>query len=739
MTARAKNEPHTRREAGSEGRVRVAIIGGGLAGLTTAFELSRPQQDVRHEVTVYQMGWRLGGKGASGRGPSGRIEEHGLHLWMGFYENAFRLMRECYAELARDEFRHPIATWQDAFKPAPFVAITDRQPGGEWEPWLAHFPAGHGLPGDPLGEGNPFSLNGYLSKATALVVELLRSAERSRPHPAADAAPAEDAAPSSRPSPASPERIVEAVEWVLRHGQLATAAALLEATELLRASLDAVLPGQRAGNGLLLRLIEAIAAAARRQLEMLVDGDPALRRTWQVIDLILAIIRGSITHGLTLNPKGFDAIDDYDWREWLALHGASAESLSSGFVRGIYDLAFAYENGDIARPRLSAASALRGAMRMFFTYRGSLFWRMSAGMGDVVFAPLYEVLKRRGVRFEFFHRLTDVRVSPRGAADPHVQALCFDVQALIKNETEYQPLVDVHGLPCWPAEPDFSQLVGGTRLRQKGVQLESPWDPTRAGESVLRVGDDFDFVVLAVGGGAVPGLCSQLIERSPTWKRMAENLHCVATQAFQVWMNEDMSTLGWRHPPSNLSGWVEPFDTWADMSHLIAAERFTAPVKSIAYFCSPLADPAPGQPASGEPFHRAQQRRVRDSAVRFLDQEVGALWPQAREASGGFRWDLLAGDSPEHRKARGERRFDSQFWTANVRPSDLYALSLPGTQRHRLSPLDMSFDNFTVAGDWTLSGLNTGCVESAVMSGLLASHALSQRPALEEIIGYDHP
>ena len=47
----------------------------------------------RYDVTVYQPGWRLGGKGASGRGPADRVEEHGLHVWMGFYENAFALMR----------------------------------------------------------------------------------------------------------------------------------------------------------------------------------------------------------------------------------------------------------------------------------------------------------------------------------------------------------------------------------------------------------------------------------------------------------------------------------------------------------------------------------------------------------------------------------------------------------------------------------------------------------------------
>jgi uncharacterized protein with NAD-binding domain and iron-sulfur cluster len=51
----------------------------------------------------------------------------------------------------------------------------------------------------------------------------------------------------------------------------------------------------------------------------------------------------------------------------------------------------------------------------------------------------------------------------------------------------------------------------------------------------------------------------------------------------------------------------------------------------------------------------------------------------------------------------------------------------------------MDFDNLTIAGDWTASGLDSGCIESAVMSGLLAAHALSGAPALDQIVGYDHP
>jgi len=74
-----------------------------------------------------------------------------------------------------------------------------------------------------------------------------------------------------------------------------------------------------------------------------------------------------------------------------------------------------------------------------------------------------------------------------------------------------------------------------------------------------------------------------------------------------------------------------------------------------------------------------------------------------------------------------------------VRPSDRYTQCLPGSTKHRISPLDRTYDNLTIAGDWTNCSLNMGCVEAAVMSGLLAAHALSGSPELADIVGYDHP
>src|SRR5215470_7675583 len=120
--------------------IQVAVIGGGCAGMTAAFELSRPKHGGKYAVTVFQEGFRLGGKGASGRGPADRIEEHGLHLWMGFYENAFRIMRECYEELGRDPKRQPMARWQDAFVPDHMSGVADRSPDGRWSPWMVYFP-----------------------------------------------------------------------------------------------------------------------------------------------------------------------------------------------------------------------------------------------------------------------------------------------------------------------------------------------------------------------------------------------------------------------------------------------------------------------------------------------------------------------------------------------------------------------------------------------------------------------
>lgn len=699
--------------------------------MAAAFELTRPEHEGRFRVTVYQLGWRLGGKGASGRGPAGRIEEHGLHLWMGFYENAFRLMRECYAELKRSPGECPIADWQDAFYEAPAAGLADHAPSGEWSVWTALIPPGEGAPGDPGRTPPRWTLSDLVLRGLALIGEALERVATRR---------TENGRRGPRLLDGPPDAMVtRMVELATTLGPVASLAGVIEVTRLLQ-TVIALVPALSVAR--VQESFKAVEAAARVQMKALTDRDDELRRVWELLDIMLAVMRGSLRFGLLTDPRGFDAIDEYDCREWLMEHGASESSVNGAFVRGLHDLALAYQNGDPTRPRFSAGEGLRGSFRAFFNYRRSFFWKMRAGMGDVVFAPFYEVLKKRGVRFEFFHRLRNIKVSKEAVAAPgelpHVTALEFDVQARIIDANGYRPLVDVGGLPCWPSEPIWSQLVDGQRLAAAGVDFESHHEHRRVRRKILQVRRDFDFVVLGIGLGAIKYVCRELIQRSQPWREMVENVATVRTQAFQIWMNEDMESLGWTDSSlSSLSAFVQPFGTWADMTHLVSREDWPdPPPKAIAYFCGVL-------PEVPESEIATQRDSVRESAVRFLNHEIGKLWPKAQRSPGKFRWDLLVNPRREGHRGRtlppDERRFATQFWTANVNPSDRYVQSLPGTTRYRISPLDQHFDNLTVAGDWTSCGMNIGCVEAAVTSGRLAAHALSQSPQLEDIFGFDFP
>lgn len=728
--------------------IEVAVIGGGCGSIAAAFELTRPEHKGKYHVTMYQLGWRLGGKGASGRGSADRIEEHGLHVWLGFYENAFRLLRECYAELGRDPRTCRFADWRDAFFPDSHIGMADVFRDDGWLTWTASFPSGEGLPGDPLKTHNPFTIRSYLARMVDLLRTLLFGVEtRTRGESIRG-----DKAPEAftlhggdgEAQDTSSESLASSMTRLLRYGVLATTAGLIEGLSILEV-IFRVLPTYP--QNLLMRFLEAVSASIRGQCESLITADDEIRCKWEIIDLVVAILVGSVRFGLLYDRRGLDAINEYECREWLRMNGASERSLNSAFVRGLYDLALAYEDGNPRRPRLAAGQALRGSLRMFFTYRGSLFWKMRAGMGDVVFAPFYEVLKKRGVTFNFFHRLENVKLADAATLapgeSPYVEALQFDLQAKVRGRGEYKPLIDVRSVPCWPSSPDYGQLVNGARMRREGWDFESHWDRRKVDTVTLKVSRDFDFVVLGVSIGVIPHVCKEILVRDVRWRAMVERVKTVASQSFQIWMREDMAELGWSEPPVTLSGFVKPFDTWADMGHCVPEENWESYPRSVAYFCNILPDPAREPERSEAGYPSARYEEVRCNAIRFLNEQVHHLWPKAVSGHGKFRWDLLV-DPVESGSAKApsqadETRFASQYWRANVNPTDRYVLALPGSQKYRISPLDNTYDNLTIAGDWTDCGFNEGCVEAAVMSGRLASHAIAQSPALEDIIGYDHP
>ena len=165
-------------------------------------------------MTVYQLGWRLGGKGASGRGPADRIEEHGLHLWMGFYENAFRLMRECYAELGRDRSKCSIADWTDAFFADSFCGVMDESPNGRWSPWTVNFPPMPGQPGDP-GVNVRWTVADYLQRSVTLVRTLLETIRTG------DLGQAPEPRSPAGPVGSSPGELSRLMKQIVSYGRLA--------------------------------------------------------------------------------------------------------------------------------------------------------------------------------------------------------------------------------------------------------------------------------------------------------------------------------------------------------------------------------------------------------------------------------------------------------------------------------------------------------------------------------------
>ncbi|RAV17247.1 amine oxidase [Mycolicibacterium sp. GF69] len=669
-----------------------------MAGLSAAWRLSEPGWRDRFDaITVYQRGWRLGGKAASSRGPHGRIEEHGLHIWLGSYENAFGLLRECYTELDRatTDPGAPIQAWDQALIPADNLGLADRW-GDDWLTWLGTFTRNEELPGEPHSTGREITAVGFLRRAAQLLVDFTRSLR--------DAEPV-GLVLSASPHPYAAETAVEAV-------QRAALAALMAAAE----------PRSSAS------LLDVAVAAVGRTLDR--EHRPDHRRSWLLVSLVVAVVRGLIADNLVTDPRGFRAINDEDFGEWILRHGAHPDVLDFPLIRGLYDLVFGYAGGDPQRPAFAAGLAVFLTGLVLFEYKGAIFWKMTAGMGEIVIAPIYQVLRRRGVRFKFFHRVDSLYLD---AERRHVDAISMGRQlTLADGVDEYQPLTRSRGLPVFPSEP----LADQVRVRPGMHTLESHFGDRSDIETLtLRRGIDFDHVVLAMSLSMVEIVAAELIDDRPEWRAMTENVRTVATQAFQIWLRPDEPALGWPRPGVTTSAYVPPFDTWASMPQTLWAEDWPADDRpgTVAYFCGAFDAPWPVR----EPYDdyvRRSGEAVHAAAVRYLDHHVGLYFPGATTAD-GFAWHLLSGVDGH----RGRDALATQHVSVNIDPSDRYVQSVPGSDKYRLRPDEGGYDNLVLAGDWTDCGMNAGCIEAAVMSGLQAANALLGRGRFYRIRGFYLP
>ena len=675
------------------GKTRVSILGGGLSGLVTAFNLTAPEQQDRYEVTVYQLGWRLGGKCATGRNADlyQRIQEHGLHVFMGQYDNAFGMVQTLYSEAAHP----PFADWRQGYTQTPAMSLME-QVDGQWIPWVFELPVFPGTPGiDP-----PPSLLGRVAQAIEYILHQLQG-----PHAAVIAGHA--AAPWWRRS------IDRVLGWLGREAEAVGLDLLRAAVALInRLDPDPALHA-RSDHATLADLLHQARTWIGEHIAPALAGNTELRRLWILFDLGIANLIGGLRDGLLLDPvANLERVNQLDYRAWLKAHGAGEATIDSALVRALYDLIFAYPEGDWQHYGNVEAGTLFLSLINTATYQGSIIWKFNTATGDLIVQPLYDVLKARGVTFEFFSRVDELVPDPGGA---QIASVKIGRQVALAGP-QYDPLITLpSGQRVWPDRPQFDQLADGAALMASGANLESKWTtwPDALPPTTLIAGQDYDLLVLAIPPGAHRDICAGLIAQKPAWQAMSGALQTVATQSLQTWTSVNEQGLGW-NDPAMVGGFDETnLNSWADISEVLATECWPASAGVVGeqIACGPLPCPPYPPPASEAGYPAAQQALAEALATTYLDSDAQVFWSK-RFGKGGPKAGTLA----------------STYNRINIDPGERYTLTVTDTTKHRLCADGSTYANLFLTGDWILNGQNLGSFEATTISGKLASRAISGFP-----------
>ena len=682
---------------------KIAILGGGMAALSAAYQLTKTQalRDL-HQVTVYQLGWRLGGKAASGRDAQGRNLEHGLHVWFGCYENTFQMIQEVYAS-RKPPGGWALASWQDAVKPQVFTPVGDRAADGGWSYWPLTWAVNCGTPG----EGGLFPTAAEMVETLIdWIILVLEGLDRPSE---AEARAAAGPMPASAAVPATPVSAMAHAKGVFA-GALAGPA---EAEAMAR------------GLNLLAWARDAHAGTVGG-----VGGD--------ILDIFCAVIQG-LAVDIFLPDKPLTSIDAMEFSAWLIKHGANPQIVqTSSIVRVVYDTLFQYQGGDAATPNLAAGTGLGTVMRLVATYKGSMMWEVQAGMGEVIVGPLYQHLVDAGVAFQFFSKVINIEPGPPAPGDlrPLVQSITIQPQAQTVSGP-YQPVKVAAGLVQWPAEPHWDQLQDGAAMKAAKVNFESHWCdwPPAGPNQTLTLGAEFDAVILAIALGAFKplngedvSLAAPLIAADKDFAAWVTNTDIVPSMGVQLWCSQTTAGLGWKYDkPATVSG-PEYLDIWADMTQVLQFEPWPAPKPlSLHYLTGTWATSLCAAPASQTGTPEAAYDAVRTLTIDWLNQYSPIMWPAAR-TGGAFDWSVLVAPAG----TTGEARLDAQWLRPNVDPTECCALSGAGTTQYRPHATS-NFANLYFAGEGTAMGFTTS-FEGSVMSGAAASQAICGSPAA--IIGY---
>ena len=690
---------------------KVAILGGGPAGLSAACSLTATEAlRAQYDVTVYQSGWRVGGKCGQGRmGPENRIEINGTHYLFGAYDACFALARGIFDELeAAGDTR--FGTYESQFLPCSVVALKEFF-NGNWYTWVLKIPGNGKPPGTP---GEEPTLTDVLHTIIGWIIDLGSST------PVAELLAPEHIA--AAPAPAAPEtwwqragellgRELHALEHMVGVGILDIAHELVE-----RLATDVEQPAVCEGLVAVLRYFRDVA---RKLLSGPAATSIEARRIWQLIDLGTSIMIG-ILEDKVFAAGGFENIDGYDLREWIAKWGAEEGTVWSAPLLAWYNAIAAYEGGDVDKPNMSAGLGLRAMLRLGMTYKGAFAFQLSYEVGDSIIAPMYQVLKNRGVRFMYFHRVRELTPSADGTT---IDAISVEQQVTLASgkPASYDPfLILPNGRPVWPNYPMVAQIVNPPAYQD---QLMSFYAPSSGNVTTLQRGTDFDTVVLAIPVAANRWTCAKLMAQKPALSDMINFLGTTETQSLRLWLHPTVEEMGWEFGQSVLSGYFQPLSTWEDARQLVVAE--TWPPENMPHGIATLfgvlpgaPQPYPGPDDSGYPAERwfAAERH----AVAFCRAYVGSLWPKATLPQNpvGIQWDALVTSTPG---ITGEARLSEQSIRCNVGPVEAYTQIHKGTLKYRLRPSESGYGNLVLAGDWVRNGYEIGSVEGAVRGGLEAA------------------
>jgi uncharacterized protein with NAD-binding domain and iron-sulfur cluster len=723
---------------------KIAILGGGPASLTTAFWLTNQAGwKENYEITIYQLGWRLGGKLWNGRVEevADRDEEHGYHILFGFYKNAFETFKQVYDELDRNE-NQPISRLlaekaedeakfprRFAFHRFPTLHMA-AEFNGVYKTIPVPFPTNELLPYD----GEEVSFVATIANILGWISRFTQNAENIGVIGNTGDSASDELGPEVRKLASDFNIALDGGLHVLVDLAMAIHAAFHD-TFIEKAISD-----------ILVALIRAFLRQTWEQVKDKIDTDWDSYFYWCLLDIAGTVLIGLIEDDVW--DKGYDGLNNINFYDWILKHGnpvtpeGTMVSVKSFLMEFAYLLLFAYRKGDATSPptptkpmygdpNIETGTLLRFLLRLVLNYKGAFGWEFQVNAGDALVAPTYELLKKRGVKFKFFHKVTKLHLSDDKKSIQSIDM--FEQVNLRPTVPEYQPLYPVKDVMSWPHHPLYDQLdpTQVAELLANKVDLESHWTDWTGTPKTLLKGVHFDDIVLGISLGALDEICSELRDNpnNSNWRDMLKHVETIRSFGFQTWLNKTTEELGWDEAGRVISNTAyRPVNLKADTTQVIPFEDWKASdnVKTRGYFGGLMPDDPNEPPAPNPAYPKTQSDKVKEWAIEFLNKGSQVYWPNAVKDD-EFDWKLLVDKQEPTRE--GAARFNSQFWVASIDPTGRYVLAVVNSSKYRLAAGESGYSNLYLTGDWTKTGLNCGTMEATVMSGMNASRAISGYPS----------